>query len=150
MALKCELFAGDPKLEAAAVSNPAHILRGAVGPHVGKIQKALISVDNSEINKTELQSKTFGASTEAAVLAYKTKRKIINTTYQRTPDAIVGIMTMDSLDKEMLKFEESLNEITVLSALATAFGYHPEQQLVVTDQFPLKSTIQTLQSNIKK
>ncbi|MCY2978476.1 MAG: hypothetical protein NTU79_07405 [Planctomycetota bacterium] len=41
-------------------------------------------------------------NTAAAVLAYKTKRKIINRDYQMTADNIVGKMTMASLDREML------------------------------------------------
>ena len=38
MALQSSLFRGDPKLEAAAVSDQAHITLGATGPHVKKIQ----------------------------------------------------------------------------------------------------------------
>ena len=38
------LFAGDPKLEAAAVSDPAHIKKGAIGDHVRKIQVALSGI----------------------------------------------------------------------------------------------------------
>ena len=45
MGLQSKLFRGDPKLEAAAVSNPAHIVPGAIGDHVRKIQKALITCD---------------------------------------------------------------------------------------------------------
>jgi hypothetical protein len=38
------LFAGDPKLEAAAVSDPAHIQKGAIGDHVRKIRVALSGI----------------------------------------------------------------------------------------------------------
>ena len=38
MGLKSDLFHGDQKLESAAVSNPAHIQKGAAGAHVGKIK----------------------------------------------------------------------------------------------------------------
>lgn len=41
MSLQSRLLRGDPKLEAAAVSDPAHIVPGARGPHVTKIQQAL-------------------------------------------------------------------------------------------------------------
>ena len=63
MALQSRLFAGDSKLEAAAVSDPAHIVPGASGPHVGKIQKALMRLDNLTIAAEELdatQRDTFG------------------------------------------------------------------------------------------
>ena len=49
MALRSKLFSGDTKLEAAAISDPAHIVPGAVGPHVGKIQQALIKLDGAAI-----------------------------------------------------------------------------------------------------
>jgi hypothetical protein len=38
------LFAGDPKLEAAAVSDPAHIKKAAIGDHVRKIRVALSGI----------------------------------------------------------------------------------------------------------
>jgi hypothetical protein len=38
MALQSKLFRGDAKLEAALVSDSAHIVQGAIGSHVGKIQ----------------------------------------------------------------------------------------------------------------
>jgi hypothetical protein len=150
MTLKCRLFSGDRQLEAAAVSNPAHILKGAVGDHVRKIQKALLAIDNADIERSEISAKTFGASTEKAVLQYKTRRRIINTAYQRVPDAIVGIMTMASLDKEMIKIEAQQDELTALSALATALGYTPAQKIVVTNQTPLRSTVDILKTNIAK
>ena len=48
MGLQSKLFAGDLKLEAAATSDPAHIVQGAVGEHVEKIQQALIELDGAE------------------------------------------------------------------------------------------------------
>src|ERR1700709_1124361 len=47
MALKSNLFAGDSKLETAAVSDAAHIVQGARGDHVQKIQTALQLVDGA-------------------------------------------------------------------------------------------------------
>src|SRR5579863_1986510 len=105
MGLQSKLFRGDPKLEAAAVSDPAHILPGAVGPHVGKIQTAIILLDGASISADEVERQFYGVSTTAAVLAYKQKRSIINTSYQTKADNIVGRMTMASLDSEMLKKE---------------------------------------------
>ncbi|WP_295433776.1 peptidoglycan-binding domain-containing protein [uncultured Thiodictyon sp.] len=101
MALQSKLFRGDPKLESAAVSDPAHIVPGATGPHVGKIQLALIQLDGASIT----QDSVFGPATAAAVLAYKQKRKIVNTSYQTEADNIVGKMTIAALDREMLATE---------------------------------------------
>jgi peptidoglycan hydrolase-like protein with peptidoglycan-binding domain len=107
MSLQSQLFRGDPKLEAAAVSDPAHVVPGAVGDHVGKIQQALITLDGAVIDQLELIETRYGPSTASAVLAYKTKRGIINRAYQIKPDNIVGKMTMASLDSEMLNVEAS-------------------------------------------
>jgi hypothetical protein len=98
MALQSQLFQGDSKLEAAAVSDPAHIVPGARGDHVRKIQLALIQLDGASI----FPDGVYGPTTAAAVLAYKQKRNIINRSYQTTADNIVGKMTMAALDKEML------------------------------------------------
>jgi hypothetical protein len=54
MALQSQLFAGDPKLEAAAVSDPAHILPGARGQHVGKLQFALVELDGATITQDSI------------------------------------------------------------------------------------------------
>jgi hypothetical protein len=101
MALRSSLFRGDPKLEAAAVSASAHIVPGSFGGHVGKIQQALIELDGAEIAPNELAATSYGPSTAGAVLFYKTKRNIINRSYQTQADNIVGIMTMAALDTEM-------------------------------------------------
>ena len=101
MALQSQLFRGDPKLEAAAVSNPAHIVPVAAGEHVRKIQLALIQLDGVAIDPDG----KYGPATAAAVLAYKRKRNIINRTYQTQADNIVGKMTMAALDREMLAKE---------------------------------------------
>jgi hypothetical protein len=103
MGLQSELFRGHPRLEAAAVSDPAHIKLGASGPHVRKIQTALILLDGATIADEELLRAFYGASTADAVLNYKRKRNIINRSYQTQADNIVGKMTMASLDSELLK-----------------------------------------------
>ena len=105
MLLQSKLFRGDPKLEACLLHDRAHVLRGAVGNHVGKIQAALFTIDGLVIEPSELVAKRFGISTEAAVLAFKKKRHIINHTYQTTEDNIVGRMTIAALDREMLSRE---------------------------------------------
>jgi hypothetical protein len=107
MGLKSKLFRGNKKLEAAAISDPAHILHGATGPHVGKIQKALILLDGATFPDDELRKTLYGNATSDAVLAYKRKRSIINRSYQNTADNIVGKMTMTKLDDEMVHWEAS-------------------------------------------
>jgi hypothetical protein len=101
MGLQSELFRGDSKLENAAVSDPAHITKGARGDHVRKIQQALIQLDGAAIEADG----DYGPATAAAVLAYKQKRNIVNRSYQSKADDIVGKMTMASLDSEMVKLE---------------------------------------------
>lgn len=101
MSLQSRLFRGDSKLEAAALSDPAHILRGARGDHVRKIQLALIALDGADLKADG----AYGPATAAAVLAYKKKRSIINPAYQTQADDIVGRMTMANLDQEIAKNE---------------------------------------------
>ena len=101
MPLQSRLFKGDAKLEAAAISDPAHIVPGDRGEHVRKIQIALIQLDSATIGTDGI----YGPATAAAVLRYKQKRNIINRSYQTQADNIVGKMTMTSLDTEMLAKE---------------------------------------------
>lgn len=108
MALQSQLFRNDPNLEAAAVSDPAHIVPGTRGEHVRKIQLALIQLDGAAIATDGI----YGPATAAAVLAYKQKRNIVNRAYQTQADNIVGKMTIDRLDKEMLAVEQSNNDRT--------------------------------------
>jgi len=103
MALQSELFRGDAKLEAAAVSDPAHITPGSRGPHVLKIQQALVILDGASLDLDSV----YGPATAAAVLVYKRQRKIINFSYQTQADNIVGKMTMAALDREMVEKERT-------------------------------------------
>jgi hypothetical protein len=105
MPLQSMLLRDDPKLEACLIHDSAHIVQGAVGKHVAKIQFALATLDNLIIAPRDLSTATYGASTADAVLAYKNKRRIINRNYQTRPDNIVGKMTIASLDKEMFAQE---------------------------------------------
>ena len=109
MPLFSALLRSDTKLQACLVRDASHVTKGASGEHVGKIQAALIIIDNAQINKAELRAQTYGESTAAAVLAYKRARKIINFKYQTQADSIVGKMTIAALDKEMLKHEIQAN-----------------------------------------
>lgn len=118
MALRSQLFRGDPKLEAAAISDPAHITPGARGEHVRKIQSALTRLDGASIAADGV----YGAATAAAVLAYKEKRRIINRSYQSTADNIVGRMTMELLDKDMLALESKDRRFLSAGVLRNARG----------------------------
>jgi hypothetical protein len=106
MALQSQTFRKDPNLEAAAVSDPAHIVPGASGGHVGKIQLALIQLDGTAIKADGI----YGPATANAVAAYKQKRQILNA--QNKIDNIVGKKTIDRLDKEMLAAEQRNNNRT--------------------------------------
>jgi hypothetical protein len=103
--LLSRLLRGDAKLESCLIKDASHVLKGASGDHVGKIQTALLIVDNAQIHKAELRAQTYGDSTAAAVLAYKRARKIINFSYQTQADNIVGKMTIATLDSEVLRYE---------------------------------------------
>ena len=105
MTLKSKLFAGDKMLEAASVSDPAHVTMGASGPHVAKIQAALIALDQASITPGEVARALYGPSTAFAVLAFKKKRNIINPAYQTKADNIVGKMTMASLDEDKASWD---------------------------------------------
>ena len=106
MSLRSRLFNGDPRLEACRLQDSAHIAPGAVGDHVGKIHQALLLLNDASIGSAELLAKSYGIVTARAVLDYKTKRHIINTSYQTRPDNVVGKMTITALDEEMA-FAES-------------------------------------------
>ncbi len=108
MAFLSRSFRNVRELEAAAASGPAHILEGASGHHVALIQQALIALDGALIAKIELTAQRFGPTTANAVLRYKQRRAIVNLSYQTQADAIVGVMTMASLDKGMARLERSV------------------------------------------
>jgi hypothetical protein len=108
MALFSRLFRGVPELEACLVRDSAHVTPGTVGPHVPKIQKALMLVDRVIVDADEVEGMCYGESTAAAVLAYKQKRNIINRSYQTQADNIVGKMTIKALDSEVSAAEGPL------------------------------------------
>jgi hypothetical protein len=105
--LLSNLFKGDANLAACEINDAAHLTIGAKGEHVAKVQFALFALDSSAIASPEVRLQTYGPSTAKAVLAYKTKRRIINTAYQNTPDSIVGKMTITRLDQDMRFFEQT-------------------------------------------
>lgn len=99
--LTSDLFRGDTKLEAAAASDPAHIVRGARGDHVSKIQTALNRVDNAGIGIDG----SYGSETANAVLRFKQQRDIVARPRQQKADDVVGIRTIKALDDEIRRWE---------------------------------------------
>jgi hypothetical protein len=104
--LQSELFREDTALQACLVKDSAHVVKGARGGHVAKIQSALGILEGALIDPEELSKSLYGPSTAGAVLAYKVKRDIVNRTYQQRADDIVGKMTIASLDREMVTGEQ--------------------------------------------
>jgi peptidoglycan hydrolase-like protein with peptidoglycan-binding domain len=98
--LKSKEFAGDPKLEACAVSDPAHVVPGSFGQHVVKIQQALIRVAGLAIDPAEIAQQRYGPATVEAVRQFKTDRNILN--YEGKIDVIVGKKTIRALDDGLL------------------------------------------------
>jgi peptidoglycan hydrolase-like protein with peptidoglycan-binding domain len=95
--LTSELFRGDPRLEAAARDDAAHIFKGCIGAYVTKIQMALNQLTNANLNTDGI----YGPKTAAAVFNFKKNKNIINPKYQSSPDDIVGKMTIAELDREL-------------------------------------------------
>jgi hypothetical protein len=98
-------FGGNARLEQCLILDPAHVQEGDNGDHVTLVQGALFMLDGANISNDEQIQQSYGDSTANAVLEYKTERNIINWVYETTPDNIVGRMTMQSLDTEMLAYE---------------------------------------------
>jgi hypothetical protein len=106
----------DLALEKCATRNSGHVSTqdNRVGPHVRKIQEALLTIAAQDpklqgkvtIFAGDISTQTYGESTARAVLAYKQDRKIINFSYQKSADAIVGIMTISQLDDEIFAIEQ--------------------------------------------
>ena len=105
MPLKSEALRDNHALQQCLLHDPAHVVPGAKGNHVSRIQKALIFIERANISVQEMKSQLYGPTTKAAVLAYKKKRKIINTSYQTAADNIVGKMTIAKMDQELLALE---------------------------------------------
>lgn len=106
--LRSDLFCGDKALQAALTVDAGHILKGARGTHVRKIQAALnLLLDKPPCGITdgEQAAALYGDTTADAVLRYKTENNIINTAYQATADNVTGKMTMRALDDAMAGVE---------------------------------------------
>jgi peptidoglycan hydrolase-like protein with peptidoglycan-binding domain len=107
MALRSKLFRDDSRLQNCLNHDAAHVMPGTVGTHVQKIQAAVIKLDGTAIEPSELALGRYGHSTAAAVLQYKQKRGIVNRSYQSKADNIVGKMTIAALDQELVDREQT-------------------------------------------
>ena len=110
------------RLNQCGTADAYHIEAGQSGAHVAAIQAALLAIQaraNSvralapllklqpptpRIANAEINSRTYGDTTRAAVKAYK-KAFDIRRSGQPDPDDIVGIMTIDRMDEHMLALE---------------------------------------------
>ena len=106
MPLRSRLFRGNAALEACLVQDRAHVTPGTVGEHVQLIQRALVYLGDKTISGSEYRGGTYGQTTAAAVLTYKRQRGIINYNYQTQADDIVGKMTINRLDAEMVMIQD--------------------------------------------
>jgi len=144
MGLRSKLLSGDPQLEAAAVSDPAHVKSGASGSHVGKIQTALNLLDGAVIADGELRNKSYGPATALAVLNYKQNRDIVNRSYQTKADNIVGKMTIASLDNEMVQ-QEALRPTLQIKPLSQSRLRAPRSPAL---QFAINDSLLPVRANI--
>jgi hypothetical protein len=133
LALNSNLFKGSRGLTACEINDAAHFTIGKQGDDVGRIQMALLAIDSLKIERQELLSKTYGQSTAAAVLAFKTKRRIINYSYEKKPDNIVGKMTIAALDREMCLWEATHRQPGDCAPVvrATPMGFRPQLNFAV-------------------
>jgi hypothetical protein len=116
MTLRSKLFRGDKRLEACLVHDAAHVKRGSVGDHVARIQTAVSRLNGYVIDFKEILHRAYGASTAAAVLAYKRNRNIVNRAYQTQADDIVGKMTIAQLDREIAQHERQYQVVHLIGS----------------------------------
>jgi len=121
MMLRSKLLSPNARLRDCEINDAAHIKLGDQGDFVDLIQQALALIDNAAISSSETSSSLYGDSTATAVLGYKTKRSIINRSYENQADNIVGKMTIKSLDDEMLDLEGS-DDPVVMGAVRPVFS----------------------------
>jgi len=99
MTLRCRLFADSKELQACLISDAAHVVPGARGDHVARIQSALVRLRVLNAADARAEAGYYGSRTAAAVLLYKQAFQVINRKYQSRADNIVGRMTIASLDQ---------------------------------------------------
>jgi hypothetical protein len=107
--LRSKFLSQSKRLQDCLLHDNSHVQFGDRGDYVHIIQLAVMAVEPVSISKDELNSQHYGKTTQDAVLKYKTRRNIVNATYQKNADAIVGKMTIKALDDELVKREEEEN-----------------------------------------
>jgi hypothetical protein len=112
VALEHPLFRNIGRLQNCLRLDKDHVQFGDSGDHVFAIQMALMTLEHADIAPEELKNKSFGRSTRDAVQSYKDKRKIINFSYQHSADAIVGKMTIERLDNDLLGRKHTSDPLT--------------------------------------
>jgi hypothetical protein len=136
MALKSTLLKTDKRLQDCAVKDSGHIPPGSTGEHVRKIQAALMQIDKASIEEDERSAGAYGKTTAAAVLAYKQSRDIVNRAYQTQPDNIVGKMTIEALDTDLLERETPVVD--------KAFGLIPVLRSRIQQAIVRLTTVRTI------
>jgi|SRR5262245_2129818 len=139
MALYSRLLAGDEKLEAAAVLDSAHVVQGAKGPHVQKLQLALVILDDADL----ATDGAYGQKTAAAVRAYKQKRRIVNNAYQASADDIVGKMTVVAMDRELMAHEQAPSRRARIEVIM------PRKPVVIASHKPIFLGLTGLSGSLK-
>src|SRR5271169_1682823 len=111
MPVQSKLFTSDPqvrdRLNKALVSDPDHIVPGAVGDHVSKIQTALSILGKVAINSNEVDQELYGPTTADAVQAFKASCKPPLLNFKNSLDNITGKKTTRELDRQMQEFEKN-------------------------------------------
>ena len=120
--LSSQLLSTDTRLQSCETQDSSHVKPGDHGNFVNLIQRALSAIDNVTIADPETSAGRYGPSTASAVLAYKTKRQIVNRAYQSKPDDIVGKMTIRRLDDDMLALEAQGGTDVFVATLRNARG----------------------------
>jgi hypothetical protein len=111
MPVQSNLFTSDlnarDRLNKALESDPDHIVPGAVGDHVAKIQTALSLLGTVAINSNEVDQKLYGPTTANAVEAFKASCKPPLLNFKNSLDNITGKKTTRELDRQMQEFEKN-------------------------------------------
>lgn len=109
MPVESKLFTSNPsvstRLNKALVSDPDHVVPGASGEHVAKIQVALSILGKLAIDQSDRDRKFYGSSTADAVLAFKGACRPPLLNHLNRLDDIVGKKTTRELDRQMAEFE---------------------------------------------
>lgn len=92
-------LSGDQRLQDCSIKDASHVVPGDRGPHVKKIQDALIKVAGQTIDPKELSASSYGPSTARAVEAFKRTQTPPLLNYKREIDPITGVKTITALDK---------------------------------------------------